>query len=80
MQKNLRMKPNLFYSNISFYLDGVSFVFERKPMHGATVPKGKIWRRRSEGLRLTSKGSKDLPGGKKVAFNRGVILAKNTST
>ena len=33
-QRILRMKPNLFHSNISFYLDGVSFVFKRKPMHG----------------------------------------------
>ena len=77
----LRMKPNLFHSNISFYLDGVSFVFKRKRMHDAIVPKGKIWRSRSEELRLTSKGSKDLPGGKRlhflvaIAFNR-VILAK----
>ena len=78
----LRMKPNLFHSNISFYLDRVSFVFKRKRMHDAIVPKGKIWRRRSEELRLTSKGSKDLPGGKRlhflvaISFNRGVILAK----
>ena len=34
------------------------------------------------GLRLTSKGSKDLPGGKRlhflvaIAFNKGVVLAK----
>ena len=39
-------------------------------------------RTRSEGLRLTSKGSKDLPGGKRlhflvaIAFNKGVVLAK----
>ena len=51
-------------------------------MQDAAAPKGKIWRTRSEGLRLTSKGSKDLPGGKRlhflvaIAFNRGVVLAK----
>ena len=79
-QRILRMKPNSFHSNISFYLDGVSFVFKRKLMHDATVPKGKMMP--SEGLRLTSNGSKDLPGGKRlhflvaIAFNRGVILAK----
>ena len=49
-QKILKIKPNLFHSNISFYLDGVSFVFKRKPMPDAAVPKGKIWRKRSEGL------------------------------
>ena len=81
-RKILRIKPNLFHSNISFYLDGVSFVFKRQPMHEASLPKGKVWRTRSEGLRLTSKGSKDLPGGKRlhflvaIAFNKGVILAK----
>ena len=38
---------------------------------------------KSEGLRLTSKGSKDLPGGKRlhflvaIAFNRGVVLAQD---
>ena len=40
-----------------------------------------IWRKKSEGLR-TSKGSKELPAGKRlhflvaIAFNRGVVLAK----
>ena len=80
-QKIFKMKPNLFHSNISFYLDRVSFVFKQKPMQDATVPKCKMWRKRSEGLQLTSKGSKDLPGGKRlhflvaIAFNRGVVLA-----
>ena len=81
-RKILKIQPNLFHSSISFYLDGVSFVFKRQPMQDAAAPKGKIWRTRSEGLRLTSKGSKDLPGGKRlhflvaIAFNRGVVLAK----
>jgi len=82
-RKILKRNPDLFHSNISFYLDGVSFVFKRKPKHDASVPKGKIWRKRSEGLRLTSKGSKNLPGGKRlhflvaISFNRGVVLAKD---
>jgi transposase len=81
-QKILKIKPNLFHSSISFYLDGVSFVFKRQPMQDATAPKGKIWRKKSEGLRMTSKGSKELPAGKRlhflvaIAFNRGVVLAK----
>ena len=81
-RKSLKIQPNLFHSSISFYLDGVSFVFKRQPMQDAAAPKGKIWRTRSEGFRLTSKGSKDLPGGKRlhflvaIAFNRGVVLAK----
>ena len=64
-------------------MDGVSFIFKRKPNYDASVPKGKIWRKRSEGLRLTSKGSKNLPEGKRlhfvvaISFNRGVVLAKD---
>ena len=82
-RKILKVKPNLFHSNISFYWDRVSFVFKRKPMQDATVPKGKIWRKRSEGLQSTSKGSNDLPGGKRlhflvaIAFNRGIVLAQD---
>ena len=81
--KILKTKSNLFHSSISFYLDGVSFIFKRKPNYDASVPKGKIWRKRSEGLRLTSKGSKNLPEGKRlhflvaISFNRGVVLAKD---
>ena len=82
-RKILKTKSDLFHSSISFYLDGVSFIFKRKPNHDASVPKGKIWRKRSEGLRLTSKGSKNLPEGKRlhflvaISFNRGVVLAKD---
>ena len=71
------------HSSISFYLDGVSVIFKRKPNYDASVPKGKIWRKRSEGQPLTSKCSKNLPEGKRlhflvaISFNRGVVLAKD---
>ena len=51
--KILRMNSDLFHSSISFYLDGVSFIFKRKPNHSASVPKGKIWHKRSKLLLLT---------------------------
>ena len=44
------------------------------------APKAWVWRRKSEGLQVTSKGSKDLAGGKclhlmvAVAYHQGVIL------
>ena len=44
--KILKTKSDLFHSSISFYLDGVSFVFKRKPNYDASVPKGmaqRIW-------------------------------------
>lgn len=81
-KKVLNKMPDLFHKNISFYLDGVSFVFKTRPLQDAVAPQGKIWRKRSEGLRLTSKGSKQLPGGKQlhfmvaIAFDKGVILAE----
>lgn len=65
-RKILKSKPNFFHKNIAFYLDGVSFVCKSKPMQDAVAPKGKIWRKRSEGLQITSKGSKELPGGKRL--------------
>ena len=61
-------------------MDGVAFIFKRKPMQDPTVPKGNIWTKRSGGAAINSKGSKDLPGRKMlhflaaIAFNRGVVL------
>ena len=81
--KILKSKTRFIPFKHSFYLDGVSFISKRKPNHDASIPNGKIWRKRSEGLRLASKGSKSLPGGKTlhflvaISFNRGVVLAKD---
>mgnify|MGYP002804076215 CR=1 FL=1 len=72
-----------FYTHdISFYLDGVSFVHKYNPLKPALQPKSRVWRKRGEGLEITSKGSKDLPGGRQlhlmvaVAYDKGVILRK----
>ena len=41
-----------------------------------------MWRKRSEGLAVTTKGSKDLAGGKRlhllvaISYNKGVIVAE----
>ena len=46
----------------------------------ATSPKSWVWRKKGKGLIYTSKGSKDLPGGKRVhvmvaaAYGKGIIL------
>jgi hypothetical protein len=29
-----------------------------------SAPRGKVWRKRAEGLKITAKGSKNLAGGK----------------
>ena len=46
----------------------------------AMAPKARVWCQKSEGLQVTSKGSKDLAGGKRlhvivaIAYGKGVIL------
>ncbi len=51
-------------------------------MSVATKPKNRIWQKESEGLVMTTKGSKDLAGGKRlhlivvISYGKGVILAE----
>lgn len=51
-------------------------------MGQAVAPKGRIWRKKSEGLRMTGKGSKDLAGGKRLpflvamAYKKGVVVVE----
>lgn len=50
------------------------------PLNEAVSPRSRVWRKRNEGISLTSKASKDLAGGKRVnmmvaiAPRKGVIL------
>lgn len=75
---------NVWTNRVAFYLDGVSFVHKTRPLDQATAPKGKIWRKKSEGLApgCTSKGSKSGSGGKHVklivglSYNEGVVLCQ----
>ncbi len=55
----LQDEPAFFHEVIAFYLDGVAFVYKPRPMTQALVPKGKVWRKREEGLKVTAKGSKN---------------------
>ena len=41
---------NFWTENISFYLDGVSFVHKYNPADQARAPSGRIWRKQQEGL------------------------------
>ena len=78
----LQYDNSFWRDDVSFYLDAVSFVHKYNPHREATKPKGKIWRKRSEGLECTATGSKDLPGGRRVhvlvamSYHTGVILAE----
>lgn len=84
--KNVRKNypADLWTRMISFYIDGAGFVHKTNPFDQACAAKGRVWRKRSEGLRsgCTSKGSKAGSGGRVVrlmvaiSYNRGVICCK----
>ena len=65
-----RMQSNypqsVWTDTIAFYLDGVSFIYKTNPMDQARAPKGRVWRKKSEGLNqgCLAKGSKVGTGGK----------------
>ena len=61
-RKTKRVSDEFWTKEIAFYLDGVSFVYN--PKAKATQPKGRVWRRKNEGLKITAKGSKELAGGR----------------
>ena len=56
----------MFGQTVAFYLNGVSFVFKTNPLDQARAPKGRVWRKRSEG---PTQGflTKDSKSGGKVA-------------
>lgn len=61
----------LFWKNeLSFYLDGTSWVFKTNPFDQASTCQAKVWRKESEGLNFgcTSKGKKAGYGGKTIHF------------
>lgn len=72
--------------DVLLYLDGVSFVHKENPYKDAQTPRGRIWRRASEGLQYTTKGSKNLPGGRRlhllvgVGHSNGVVIAEEYTT
>jgi hypothetical protein len=81
-KKILQNEPTYFHEVIAFYLDGVPFVYKPRPMVQTIAPKGKVWRKRAKGLKITAKGSKNLAGGKRlhllvaIAYNRGVFFVE----
>ena len=81
--KEMKMKTCEYWTkDVAFYRDGVSFIYKRNPMSDALKAKNRVWRKRSEGLIFTTKGSKDLAGGKRlhlivaIAHGKGVICAE----
>ena len=75
IKKELKRNSNFWKNEVSFYLDGVSFVFKYNPMSNAASSNSKVWRKRGEGLKFTAKGSKELPGlWKRSNFNGWAIF------
>ena len=75
---------DIWREGIAFYLDGVGFVHKRNPKDQAQAPKGRVWRKPSEGLIQggIAKGSACGTGGNYVKFvvalsyEKGVICAE----
>jgi len=83
--KEMRNKSTSYWrNNVAFYFDAVSFVYKTNPLRESTCPKGKIWRRKDEGLApyCTSRGTHVGSGGKvlhmavAITYEHGVILCK----
>lgn len=80
MRTLLRAEPDFFSNHVAFYLDAVSFVHKNDPRKAAIQPKSRVWRTKGEGLSITTSGSKNLAGGRRVhimvaiAYKKGVIL------
>ena len=80
MKHKMNRNPDFWKNEISFYLDGVSFVHKYNPKSGAASNRARVWRKREEGLKVTGKGRKDLAGGRRlhvlvaIAYGKGVIL------
>ena len=82
-RRMLKEKPEDFWKNgIAFYLDSTNFVHKINPQDQAMAPKARIWRKKNEGLKFTSKGKKVGHGGKvahfmvAISFNKGVIVCE----
>lgn len=81
MKRVVAQNPHFWTHEVGFYLDAVSFVHKYNPQSGANINRSRVWRQKSEGLKVTTKGSKDLAGGRRlhvlaaIAYKKGVILA-----
>ena len=86
MKNKLKEFPEFWSKDVVFYLDEVSFIYKTNPLRTATQAKARVWRKRSEGLTVAAKGSKDLAGGKRlhvvvaISYRKGVILREPYET
>lgn len=78
-RKMIRDHDETFWENdLSFYLDGTSWVFKTNPCDQAATSHAKVWRKENEGLNFgcTSKGKKAGYGGKTIHFFVSISYSK----
>lgn len=69
-------------TGVAFYLDGIGFVHKTNPLQQTQTPKTRVWRKKSEGLQLTTKGQKAGYEGKVanfivcISYGKGVVYCK----
>ena len=77
--------PDVWTRDVAFFFDGVNFVHKTNPKGHALSPRGRVWRRKNEGLQpgCTSKGNKEGTGGSMlkmfvaISYDEGVICAQS---
>eukprot|EP00794_Sanderia_malayensis_P004113 gene4113-biopygen2576 len=69
--------PTYWTEDVLLYLDAVSFVHKSNPYEDALSPAGRVWRKPGEGLEITAKGSKDLPGGRENDPSQNSAMARD---
>ena len=75
---------NFWTDHVSFYLDGTGFAYKTNPLDQAKAPKGRTWRKKSEGLKLgcTGKGRKEGTGGRvlklmvAISYDKGIVVCE----
>ena len=55
-------RPLSYWTNVSLYLDGVSFIYKRRPSDTGRLSRAKAWLRPQERLRITAKGRREHDG------------------
>lgn len=76
-------EPQVWMRQVAFYFDGVNFVYKRNPKGHALCPRGRVWRKKNEGLLpgCIAKGRKEGTGGNvlkmfvAISYDEGIICA-----
>ena len=77
------IKQSFWSYGVSIYMDAVGFIYKKNALNQARAPKGKVWRKISEGLTRNCTGKLNKAGTRQVKFmvgisyNRGVVLCES---